>query len=78
MARRLKREEVMTIEVLYGRGVAKRAIARQLGIDEKAVRYRLQRLAEGARDGRAEKALAAEPWAEAIGHWMRESSAAAG
>jgi transposase len=78
MARRLKREEVMTIEVLHERGVAKRAIARQLGIDEKAVRYRLARLAAGARDRRAGKAFAAEPWAEVIGHWMREAEAGRG
>jgi transposase len=78
MARRLKREEVMTIEVLHERGVAKRAIARQLGIDEKAVRYRLRRLAAGARDRRAEKAFAAEPWAEAIGHWRRQAEAGCG
>lgn len=42
MTRRLKREEVMTIGVLHERGMAKRAIARQLGVDEKAVRYRLR------------------------------------
>ena len=40
MARRLKREEVMTIEVLHERGVAKRAIARQLGLDPERVRAR--------------------------------------
>jgi transposase len=41
MGRRLTTEEAMTIEVLHARGVAKRAIGRQLGVDEKAVRYRL-------------------------------------
>ena len=49
MERRLRREEVMTIEVLHERGVSNRAIARQLGVHEHAVRYRLQRLASGAR-----------------------------
>ena len=41
MGRRLKREEVMTIQVLRERGCSNREIARKLGIDEKAVRYRV-------------------------------------
>jgi IS30 family transposase len=48
--RRLRREEVMTIEVLRERGVSGRAIARQLGVHENAVRYRLKRLATQARE----------------------------
>ena len=78
MSRRLRREEVMTIGVLHDRGVSKRAIARQLGVDEKAVRYRLQRLASGAVDGRSAKAHSAEPWTEAIAHWMKSGEAERG
>jgi len=74
MERRLRQEEVVTIQVLYERGMPKRQIARQLGIDEKAVRYRLGRLASGARDGRSEKVFAAEPWTAAIDHWLGEAS----
>jgi IS30 family transposase len=44
MERRLRREEVMTIEVLHERGMSNRAIARQLGVHEHAVRYRLRDL----------------------------------
>ena len=40
-------------------------------MDEKAVRYRLRRLASGAVDGRREKPFAAGPWSEAIAHWMQ-------
>jgi transposase len=69
--RRLRREEVMTIEVLHERGLSKRAIARQLGVHENAVRYRLARQAAGARDRRADKASSVAPLAEAIAHWMR-------
>lgn len=61
MERRLRGEEVMTIGVLYERGMSKRAIARQLGVDEKAVRYRLRRLASEAVDGRSGKPFRAEP-----------------
>jgi IS30 family transposase len=51
--RRLRREEVMAIEVLHERGMSNRAIARQLGVHEHAVGYRLRRLAEGVADGRS-------------------------
>jgi transposase len=71
MERRLRREEVMTIEVLRERGVSQRAIARQIGVHENAVRYRLKRLAERARDRRADKVSSVAPHAEAVAHWMR-------
>lgn len=44
MERRLRRAEVMTIEVLHEREMSNRAIARQLGVHENAVRYRLSQL----------------------------------
>lgn len=40
----------MTIQVLHERGLSKRAIGRQLGVDERAVRYQLRREAEGRPD----------------------------
>jgi transposase len=70
MERRLGREEAMTIGVLHERGLSNRAIARQLGVHEHAVRYRLARLAGGARDRRADRTRSIEPWAAAIAHWM--------
>jgi transposase len=60
----------MTIGVLFERGLSKRAIARQLGVDEKAVRYRLRRLSTQARDRRADQVSSVAPYAEAIAHWM--------
>jgi transposase len=74
MGRRLRREEVVTIGVLRERGVSGRAIARQLGVDEKAVRYRLSRAASGAGDGRAGKPMRAEPWSERIALWMEHAT----
>jgi transposase len=71
MERRLRQEEVMTIQVLHERGMSQRAIGRQLGVDEKAVRYRLRRLASGAADRRSEKPFSATPWSEAIALWMQ-------
>jgi transposase-like protein len=60
----------MTIEVLRERGVSQRAIARQLGVHENVVRYRLRRLAAGALDRRADKVSSVAPLAAAVAHWM--------
>ena len=64
----------MTIGVLHERGLSNRAIARQLGVHEHAVRYRLGRMASGARDRRAERPRSVEPWAVAIEHWMTSAA----
>lgn len=64
----------MTIGVLHERGLSNRAIARQLGVHEHAVRYRLARMTSGARDRRAERPRAIEPWAAAIAHWMASAA----
>jgi transposase len=76
--RRLRREEVMTIEVLHERGLSNRAIARQLGVHENAVRYRLMRLATKAPDRRADKVSSVTPLATAIGEWMASGAAERG
>lgn len=73
MERRLREEEVVTIEVLHERGMSNRGIARQLGVSEHAVRYRLRRRSEGRPDGRAAKPLSAEPWSASIAQWMGSS-----
>jgi len=57
--------------------VSQRAIARQLGVHENAVRYRLRRLAAGACDRRADKVSSVAPLAAAVAHWM-DSVAAGG
>jgi transposase len=70
MGRRLTTGEVMTIEVLHGRGMPNREIARQLGVDEKAVRYRLAHpRSAGAPDGRA-KPHRAQALAAVIDAWL--------
>ncbi|MEJ2337191.1 MAG: IS21 family transposase [Gemmatimonadales bacterium] len=63
----------MTIRVLHERGCSNREVARQLGIRESAVRYRLARLASGATDGRSEKPFLAEALHEVIAHWLERS-----
>jgi IS30 family transposase len=73
MGRRLREEEVMTIEVLHERGCSNREIARTLGVRENAVRYRRARLASGASDGRSDKRFRAEELEAVIGHWLERS-----
>ena len=68
----------MTIEVLHERGCSNREIARQLGVDEKAVRYRLRKLAEGKPDGRVDKPFAAEAHDTVIRHWLERSGSRGG
>ncbi|MCZ7619582.1 MAG: hypothetical protein M5U32_15265 [Myxococcota bacterium] len=64
----------MTIGVLHERGLSNRAIARQLGVHEHAVRYRLGRMASGAPDRRADRPRSVEPWAAAIAYWMASAA----
>jgi len=65
----LRREEVVTIQVLSAKEVPSRAIARQLGVAESTVRYHLRRSREGSVDGRKDKVFAAAAFADAIDAW---------
>lgn len=70
MATRLTKEEIMAIHALGDRAVANRSIARQLGVDEKTVRYHRKRRGEGATDGRCNKPMKADRLAEPIARWF--------
>jgi len=72
MARRLSKEEVVTIHVLAETGQNHCEIARTLGVTEGAVRYQLRRQAEGVEDGRKDKPFKAESMAPAIAAWFAE------
>jgi transposase len=69
MGRRLRREEIVTIQVLAEKGQNHCQIARALGVTEGTVRYHLKRQAEGAEDGRKERPFKAEALAEVINCW---------
>ena len=71
MARRLRPEEIVTIRVLARQGMAKREIARQLGVDERTVRYQLKKAAESRVDGRKAKERKADEYAAWIRHWIQ-------
>jgi transposase len=72
---KLDRETRMTITVLAKNGQSKRAIARMLGVDEKAVRYHLRRQEEGAVDGRTRQVHKVAGLAEAIAHYLESNTA---
>lgn len=70
MPTRLRREEIVTIEVLSEKGQSHCEIARVLGVTEGTVRYHLRRAAAGAGDGRKGKKFRAESHAELIEAWF--------
>src|SRR5688572_1894900 len=72
MPPRLRPEDVVTIQVLSEKQVPTRAIARQLGVSEGAVRYHQRRRREGAVDGRKSKVFAARDFEPAIDVWLAE------
>ncbi len=60
----------ITIKTLASKGLAKRAIARQLSLSEGTVRYHLRRIAAQVSDRRARQVRRAAAHREAIAHWM--------
>jgi transposase len=70
MGKRLRREEIVSIEVLAERGQSNSEIARTLGVTEGAVRYHLRRARSGARDRRKERPYKAAAVAEAVDAWV--------
>lgn len=67
---KLSEREMVCAEVLVGKGRSVRSVARELGVDESTLRYRLQRRAEGAVDGRSLQAEACGPFAGVIEAWI--------
>ena len=72
MAKRLSKEEVVTIRVLAETGQNHCEIARALGVSEGAVRYQLRRQSEVVEDGRKDKPFKAEAVEEVIASWFAE------
>jgi transposase len=71
MPAKLRPEEIVTLEVLNGKGLAHTEIARTLGVTEGAVRYHLERQAKGQKDGRRWPFKAAKH-AGMIEEWFRD------
>lgn len=74
-ARRLRKEEKVTIKELARRGESARGIARTMGVDESTVRYHVNREAEGREDGRVgRQSHRAASHAGLIEAWWEEHS----
>jgi transposase len=58
---RLRRDEIMVAQQMVERRVPVRQVARQLGVDESSLRYRLERSAE-APDGRRDRPSVLDGW----------------
>jgi transposase len=68
---KLTKEQIMVADGMIERGVSIRQMARQLGVRESALRYRLRRRREGAVDGRSYKPTALDPF-ETVVHTILE------
>ena len=69
---KLGKDEIVTLQVLKGKGESNRAIARRLNVSEGAMRYHLMRQAAGAKDGRQKSCLIEELGLEqVVDHWWQ-------
>lgn len=60
------------MDVLLEKGWSRRAVARELGVDESTVRYRLSRRVVGEVDGRSSQGERCVPWGGIIERWIAE------
>jgi transposase len=67
---KLREEDVTAMDVMQRRGWSKRALAREMGVDESTVRYRLKRRREGAVDGRKRQEEVCAAFEPAIRAWL--------
>jgi len=67
---KLSGRDLVAAEVLVGKGKSVRSVARDLGVDESTLRYRLQRRAAAAVDGRSQQAEACAPFEPVIAAWI--------
>ena len=67
---KLSERELVCAEVLVGKGRSLRQVARDLGVDESTLRYRLRRRQAGAVDGRTKQSEACAPFEDTITAWI--------
>ena len=69
---KLRKDEIVTLQVLKDKGESNRAIARRLDVCESAVRYHLRRQATAAKDGRKKSSLITQ-WGleQVVEHWWQ-------
>lgn len=69
---KLRERDLVVMDVLREKEWSTRAVARELGVDESTVRYRVRRREEGDEDGRRRQAERCAPWQEVIAPWFDE------
>lgn len=74
MPRRLRKEEVVTVQVLAEKGQNHCEIGRVLGVTGGTVRYHLRRAAAGAEDRRKQRVFKAGGLSEVIAAWFAAGS----
>jgi transposase len=74
---KLRERDLVVMDVLREKGWSQRAVARELGVDESTVRYRLRRQASAVPDGRADQTERCAPWEGVIERWIDEQRASA-
>jgi len=67
---RLRGKDVMAAAVMQEHGRSVRSLARDIGVDESTLRYRLKRHREGIEDGRRHQPEACSEWHEVIMSWI--------
>lgn len=67
---KLSERDLVCAEVLVGKGRSLRQVAKDLGVDESTLRYRLGRRRAGAVDGRTKQSEACAPFEDAIATWI--------
>lgn len=67
---KLRERDLVVMDVLREKGWSTRATARELGVDESTVRYRIRRREANAQDGRSRQPETCVPWEGVIGPWL--------
>ncbi len=67
---KLRERDLVVMDVLRERGWSTRATARELGVDESTLRYRIKRREGKAEDGRRRQPEACTPWGGVIEPWL--------
>ena len=67
---KLQERDLVVMDVLRDRGWSTRATARELGVDESTLRYRIRRREEKAEDGRRQQPEACTRWGGVIEPWL--------
>ncbi len=67
---KLSVRDLVCAEVLVGKGRSVRSVAKEFGVDESTLRYRLERRVDGAVDGRAQQTEACAPFEGVIRGWI--------